>query len=1563
MRHKATPSVFQAVAVLSFFGFCLSVIDEVNAQIVPDATLGNERSRVHSDAVVRGRKAARIEGGAIRGGNLFHSFEAFNVREGQRVYFSDPIGIENVFSRVTGSQISEILGTLGVEGQANLFLLNPNGILFGPNARLDVNGSFVASTARQFLFADGSEFSAVSPQMPPLLALSVPIGIQGVNLAGDITNRANLTAGQDLTLTAANLDLQGQLNAGRNLNLQAQNTLRIRDSNTHPFIAASGRQMTVQGNQAIDVFALNHPNSSFFAGGNILLRSLNSVSGDAHYWSGGDFRIERLNGNLGNFVSLYDPVIRSFGDVSFRNYRGASLHIIAGGQVNISSNVIITSPDTVEGISETITLSDGTRVQVDGKRQPTLDIRAGVDTATIGQPLGVIGSIDSFSDLNVAGVPLTSANITINGIFTIGSEASNGLVLLTNQYNPNPALPGSIEVRQIVTDISSGSAIGDSGSVIIDSRDNITIRPDGLIATSSRSNQPGNITLLAGDTIFLSDRARLFSATAGSEDAGDIRILAGSLAMSNQAQITSSTVGGTGNSGNLSITARDNIQLTGQSFLATAALNPSGQTVTDLGDAGNLTIQTGQLILRDLSVITTGTSGRSSAGNLSIQADAITLDNLSLLVSTSLGEGAGGDIAINTGDLSVQKGSGIATVSIGQGNAGSISIQAENLVNVVDPGSSISTSSLGIGAGGQLSIETGRLNVQNSAGIFTSSFDPATFSTETPGITLLRLLAPENFIALTATLESSQAAFQQGNSGNLTVRARESVIVGGIAAPLSSFASGALLSTFATGRASGGDLVIETPRLLVQSGGLIRTDVAGSGDAGSLQIRGAELLEVIDGRIAAETAQNSTGNGGNIQLESQTLRVRNGGTITSSTSGSGNAGNLTVRNADRVNIVGRSSSDDDTPSLVAAQVNAGATGQGGNLTINTRQLNIRDGASISVSTAGTGNAGNLLIQGNSGSPSERVALVNQASLSARSTDQGDAGSLTVNTQDLFLQNASSISAATLSSQGGDIRLQNLDTVRINNSKISASTQNGRAGSITINASDTIRLNQQGRLSVAATQGGSAGDLSLNTDQLILQDGSQATVSSVEAGRAGNLTVTALNLQLNQSQLTAETESGQGGNIDLRGLKRLRLNNSQISTSTQNGQGGSLSLNANQPSANDVQLTDNSRISTQAIGIGNAGNLSLDARQLTVENNSAIVASTQSGQGGDVVLRGLETLQVSNNSAISASTQTGEAGNLRMNSTESITLQDNSRLSVEASSGGTAGNLELRTPQLIVEDNSEITVSSPQGQAGNLTISADEIALNRGELTAQTGLSSARTGANIQLQEVERLTLQNSSVISAEATGNASGGNITIDAIDGFIIANPNQDNDLIARAARGRGGNIQITAQGIFGVAEGIDQIDTTTNDIDASSQFGAAGTVTIDLTTTDPAQGLSELPDSPVDVAGLIDQNLCVVSRGSEFVITGQGGLPPTPNEVLSSEEIWEDWRLTALAEPTASNAAPSPRDYQPASDSQEIVEAQGWIIDADGKVVLTAEVPKPTPRGSWANGLNNQLNCGEES
>lgn len=156
-----------------------------NAQVVPDGTLPTTVDTTGS--------SFEVTGGVQRESNLFHSFDLFSIQTGETVDFQIPNdgGVRNVFSRVTGRVASRINGTVQVGGSANLFLINPNGIIFGPTAALNVGGSFLGSTASSLVFADRSVFHAIPSQSSALLTMSAPVGLQFGNAPGSITNQSN----------------------------------------------------------------------------------------------------------------------------------------------------------------------------------------------------------------------------------------------------------------------------------------------------------------------------------------------------------------------------------------------------------------------------------------------------------------------------------------------------------------------------------------------------------------------------------------------------------------------------------------------------------------------------------------------------------------------------------------------------------------------------------------------------------------------------------------------------------------------------------------------------------------------------------------------------------------------------------------------------------------------------------------------------------------------------------------------------------------------------------------------------------------------------------------------------------------------------------------------------------------------------------------------------------------------------------------------------------------------------------------------------------------------------
>jgi large exoprotein involved in heme utilization and adhesion len=236
--------------------------------------------------------------------------------------------------------------------------------------------------------------------------------------------------------------------------------------------------------------------------------------------------------------------------------------------------------------------------------------------------------------------------------------------------------------------------------------------------------------------------------------------------------------------------------------------------------------------------------------------------------------------------------------------------------------------------------------------------------------------------------------------------------------------------------------------------------------------------------------------------------------------------------------------------------------------------------------------------------------------------------------------------------------------------------------------------------------------------------------------------------------------------------------------------------------------------------------------------------------------------------------------------------------------------------------------------------------DRGRILAET---ASGNGGNLDLQIQDSLLLRRNSTISTTAGRQGrggDGGNIAIEA--NLLLAAPPEDSDIRANAFTGSGGDITITTQGIVGLQPR--QQNTSLSDITASSEFGLNGLIQINSPDVDPNRGLTELPANPVDATRLIAQG-CAAGRGEtgavpgEFVMTARGGLPPSPGET-GAVGLWQDlrhWDASNGGESQAYSVLPTARP------PTALIEAQGWAIDADGQIALTAEPSSVLPYSSW--------------
>ena len=491
--------------------------------------------------------------------------------------------------------------------------------------------------------------------------------------------------------------------------------------------------------------------------------------------------------------------------------------------------------------------------------------------------------------------------------------------------------------------------------------------------------------------------------------------------------------------------------------------------------------------------------------------------------------------------------------------------------------------------------------------------------------------------------------FGEGSAGQLRVRSARIELIGTDAA---GFPSGLFTDTVSTG--DGGLLTIDAENLILRDGAQIVAGTSGEGNAGQLGVRSVRI-ELIgtsaDGRSTSglTTGTDSTGDGGLLMIDAESLILRDGAVIGSGTFGEGNAGQLGVR-SDRIELIGTDAAG--FPSGLFTFTSRGSTGDGGLLTIDANSLILHDGAVIQATTFGEGNAGEIGVR------SDQIELMGttadglSSGLSTGTRSTGDGGLLTIDTESLILRDGAVISAET--------------------------SGEGNAGQLRVR-SDRIEL------------------IGTSVDGQFLS--SLLTLSEGE-GDANTLTVEAEDILLDNGRISAETEVSSQGAIELFVSDSLTLrNNAAITTSTENGVGGNLTIRAD-----EVTLNSGSILNTEATGErGSAGSMFITADQLRL-NNSALNADTFNTIGdarGNIILN-TSALSLENSSNIRTNATGSEAigGNITITS-DVLTAVENSNITANAPAGA-GGNITIDSDAIAALENSDITTNAA-GQGGLITI--------------------------------------------------------------------------------------------------------------------------------------------------------------------------------------------------------------------------------------------------------------------
>ena len=569
--------------------FCASLLlpSGAIAQIIPDNTLDPESSRTVPDTI-NNLPSDRIEGGATRGTSLFHSFGSFNIGEGRGAYFANPSGITNIFSRVTGGYPSNILGSLGVLGNANLFLINPKGIVFGPNARLDVRGSFLASTADSIVFNNGVEFSSANPQGSPLLTVNIPVGLRFRENPGAIVNSSSVTQvieGQTLPVGLA-------VTPGQTLALVGGD-----------LIFNNGFASAVSGN--IQLGSVASPDLVSF---NITPQAL-----------GLDYR------NVANF-----------GNIELSGLSGVTASGPGGGAIALrGGNVILRDGSSL--VSDTIGSMDGRGINIEAARFSLLDL-AFVGSGTSGSGAGGPISVRTSENIELKGIGYEDFRRRI-----LAPAAAQELPdIAERQSRISTGTVGAGRAGEIALDtkrltIRDGAVIfnptvgtGDGGSVTIRASESVEINASGLLTITFSSGQAGSIAIETAQ-LSVTDGAFVSPSTVGAGNSGNLIVRASDSVIVarqrsdsplNTALVTNS-VGGTGRAGNIEINTRSLRIEAGAAISSASGAQVRQGVIPEGGPGGNITVNAkdslevigsaaGSIPYR--SVIDAGTLGSSKAG-------------------------------------------------------------------------------------------------------------------------------------------------------------------------------------------------------------------------------------------------------------------------------------------------------------------------------------------------------------------------------------------------------------------------------------------------------------------------------------------------------------------------------------------------------------------------------------------------------------------------------------------------------------------------------------------------------------------------------------------------------------------------------------------------------------------------------------------------------------------------------------------------------------------------------------------------------------------------------------
>ena len=598
-----------------------------------------------------------------------------------------------------------------------------------------------------------------------------------------------------------------------------------------------------------------------------------------------------------------------------------------------------------------------------------------------------------------------------------------------------------------------------------------------------------------------------------------------------------------------------------------------------------------------------------------------------------------------------------------------------------------------------------------------------------------------------------------------------------------------------------------------------------------------------------------------------------------------------------------------------------------------------------------------------------------------------AGDITLKATEEFILRNGEVSnnlEASAAGTGGSLNIQARSLKLLDGAQVQTLTEGrGNAGSITLKVDDNATI--AGEIEVTFPDGekatfasgvfssveqgakGDGGNISVQTDSLLLSEGGQLAADTAGTGDAGRIEVIARDsvslsnsTKANSTQIgsdVAEGAVGDGGIIAIQTRSLSLTGGGQIGAIVfrelpdenipgGRGKGGNIQIEASDSisiSGFDEQGFPSGLLtSTEEGAVGQAGDITVNTAQFHIADGASVDARTENhSKGGEININATTFEAVGGGQIQSNTSSSGNAGKLMINA---------DRIMISGSDPTYSDRLRRFGDQVVTNAGPESglvasSIGIGSGEAGSLTITARSLLLDRqGKLAAQTESSD---GGEIDLQNLDSLVLRGNSTITARAGERGNGGNINIETENLAVLENSR----IRATAKQGQGGRIDIRTQGLFAPAGAIS----------ASSEVGIDGEVSINRPDIDPSKGVVALPEEVVAVEDLVVQGCGAPGRAvSKFIVTGRGGMPPSPSDVVTNNTVLVDLGMPSSGQITDHDRAQIAVDRLAIAkdnslSSSEIVEAQGWITESSGKVMLTAQAPSVN---SYRSG-NNPADC----